>query len=188
MDDSDDTSNFHYQSFTTPAETSSTYAFCTCDYCLNFHPYKLEKGLSLIKRQESKSIQCRKSKSNSANKVKPDNDLTLLKNRSFSEVHDTGRSDTEIRLESSQEISVLKNQNLNSSFSFYELWQSEKFKANAFEKDNERLELLVKDLETKLEKETQQQIRISLEWRKTVMKLVDENTHLKQKIESYKTD
>jgi len=85
------------------------------------------------------------------------------------------------------EADVSINPKSNSSFGFYDLWQSEKFKANAFEKDNERLELRVRELEAKLEKETQQQVRISLEWRKTVMKLVDENTHLKQKMESHNT-
>ena len=61
----------------------------------------------------------------------------------------------------------------------YNLWKSEVFKAKAFEKQNEKLESRVKYLESKLEKETYQQIKISLEWRKTVTNLVDENTRLK---------
>jgi len=59
------------------------------------------------------------------------------------------------------------------------LWQGELFKAKALEKENEKLETRIKELELKLEKETQQQIRISLEWRKTVTNLVDENKRLK---------
>jgi len=111
--------------------------------------------------------------------------MILLKARSLSEVNCTGRSTTEAAL--ALEADISKTPKSNSSFGFYDLWQSEKFKANAFEKDNERLELRVRELEAKLEKETQQQVRISLEWRKTVMKLIDENTHLKHKIESLKT-
>ncbi len=172
MDDSNHTATFHYQSFSTP-ETGSSYAFCTCDYCLNYHPYKLRKGLSSIKLS-----QCRNSKSTAINKFKLDDGLISLKARSLSEVNCTG-------LASEADVSI--NPKSNSSFGFYDLWQSEKFKANAFEKDNERLELRVRELEAKLEKETQQQVRISLEWRKTVMKLVDENTHLKQKMESHNT-
>ena len=64
-------------------------------------------------------------------------------------------------------------------FYYYNLWQGEVFKARAFEKHNERLESRVKYLENKLERETLQQIRISLEWRKNVTQLVDENTKLK---------
>lgn len=67
---------------------------------------------------------------------------------------------------------------------YHDLWQSERFRTMAFEKDNERLESRVKYLENKLEKETQDQIKISLAWRKTVMKLVDENTQLKLQIVS----
>lgn len=62
---------------------------------------------------------------------------------------------------------------------YHNLWQSELFKSKAFEKQNEKLEQRVKCLENKLEKETLQQIKISLEWRKTVINLVDENTRLK---------
>jgi hypothetical protein len=179
MDDSNHTATFHYQSFSTP-ETGSSYAFCTCDYCLNYHPYKLRKGLSSIKLS-----QCRNSKSTAINKFKSDDGMILLKARSLSEVNCTGRSTTEAAL--ALEADISKTPKSNSSFGFYDLWQSEKFKANAFEKDNERLELRVRELEAKLEKETQQQVRISLEWRKTVMKLIDENTHLKHTIESLKT-
>lgn len=62
---------------------------------------------------------------------------------------------------------------------YYNLWQSELFRVRAFERQNEKLEQRVKCLENKLEKETQQQIKISLEWRKTVINLVDENTRIK---------
>jgi hypothetical protein len=67
---------------------------------------------------------------------------------------------------------------------YYNLWQSELFKTRAFEKENEKLEERVKYLETKLEKETAQQIKISLEWRKTVTDLVDENKRLKSLLSS----
>ena len=70
---------------------------------------------------------------------------------------------------------------------FYDLWQSEKFKAKAFEKDNDKLENRIKYLENKLEKEAQQQIKISLEWRKQVVNLIDENRKLKLIIESHKS-
>ena len=70
----------------------------------------------------------------------------------------------------------------NFCFYYYNLWKGEMFKARAFEKQNEKLESRVKYLENKLEKETYQQIRISLEWRKNVTKLVDENTRLKMAV------
>jgi hypothetical protein len=63
---------------------------------------------------------------------------------------------------------------------YYDLWKSELFKTNALEKENERLELKIKLMQNKLEKECLQQIKISLEWRKTVTSLVDENTRLKK--------
>jgi hypothetical protein len=62
---------------------------------------------------------------------------------------------------------------------YYNIWQGEYFKAKAFEKQNEKLENRVKYLESKLEKETLQQIKISLEWRKAVTNLVDENARLR---------
>ena len=72
--------------------------------------------------------------------------------------------------------------------SYYSLWQAELFKARAFEKQNEKLERRVKWLENKLDKETQQQIKISLEWRKTVINLADENKRLKLLVEAYEAN
>lgn len=72
-------------------------------------------------------------------------------------------------------------------FYYYNLWQGEYFKAKAFEKQNEKLENRVKYLENKLEKETLQQIKISLEWRKAVTNLVDENARLKILLKSSST-
>lgn len=63
---------------------------------------------------------------------------------------------------------------------YYNLWRGELFKSNALEKENERLESKIKQLQNKLDKECLQQIKISLEWRKTVTTLVDENTRLKK--------
>ena len=62
---------------------------------------------------------------------------------------------------------------------YFNLWQSEVFKAKALEKENDRLERQVRATHAKLEKETLQQINISLKWRKTVMNLIDENARLK---------
>jgi hypothetical protein len=75
----------------------------------------------------------------------------------------------------------LANSNRQHQFCFYyyNLWQSEMFKARAFERDNEKLERQVKILQAKLEKETAQQINISLKWRRTVTTLIEENTRLK---------
>jgi hypothetical protein len=53
------------------------------------------------------------------------------------------------------------------------------FKARAFERDNEKLERQVRLLQAKLERETAQQINISLKWRRTVVTLIEENTKLK---------
>lgn len=63
---------------------------------------------------------------------------------------------------------------------YYSAWQGEKFRASALERENERLEARVKCLEAKLEREILQQIKISFEWRKAVVSLVDENTRLKK--------
>ena len=65
----------------------------------------------------------------------------------------------------------------NHLFCYYylNLWQGEQFKARALERQNEKLETRIKELELKLDREKQQQIKISLEWRKTVTNLVDEN-------------
>ena len=67
-------------------------------------------------------------------------------------------------------------------YHYYTLWQSELYKAQALEKQNERLENKLKLSESKLDREIVQQIKISLEWRKMVVVLVDENTRLKQQL------
>ena len=81
-----------------------------------------------------------------------------------------------------------RNETQTTTSSYYSLWQGEMFKAKAFEKQNEKLERRVKWLENKLDKETQQQIRISLEWRKTVIRLADENKRLKLLVEAYEAN
>lgn len=68
----------------------------------------------------------------------------------------------------------------NLGLHYYNSWKSEKFKSSALEKENEKLEIRLKSLQSKLEKEILQQIKISLEWRQTVTNLVDENTRLKK--------
>lgn len=71
---------------------------------------------------------------------------------------------------------------------YLNMWRSEMFKSKALEKQNEKLESRVKYLEKKLDRETYSQIKISLEWRKTVTNLVDENTRLKSLLNSYKSN
>ena len=68
--------------------------------------------------------------------------------------------------------------------SYYNEWQSERFRSSALERDNERLEARLKETQMKLEREILQQIKISFEWRKTVISLVDENTRLKKLLSS----
>ena len=63
-------------------------------------------------------------------------------------------------------------------FYYYNKWQSESHKCKGLEKQNEKLANQINDLQTKLDHETQQQVKISLEWRKTVTHLVDENRRL----------
>jgi hypothetical protein len=63
-------------------------------------------------------------------------------------------------------------------FYYYNKWQSELYKCKGLEKQNEKLTNQINDLQTKLDHETQQQVKISLEWRKTVTHLVDENRRL----------
>ena len=153
----------HYQSFADSYKIESQQS-CDCDYCLNTND----------NTKESKQIADIKTKLNYCMRLlkgeKTFNKQILCKNS-------IDHSDL------SHENSLLENKE-NSGLNYFELWQSELFKAKAFEKDNERLEKRVKYFENKLEKETHQQIRISLEWRKTVMKLVDENKRLKLEMES----
>ena len=186
MDIVNDTATFHYQSFSPQIETSTSnlILLCGCDYCLNYHPYKLKKcGLNSVSKNEIIKMPSECKNLRSVNLKHDDEGLLIPRAKSMSELNKTER----IFSREGGASQVKNNNDLNkSSFEFYDLWQSEKFKANAFEKDNERLELRVKHLENKLEKETQQQIRISLEWRKTVMKLVDENMQLKLQVQSCK--
>ena len=71
-------------------------------------------------------------------------------------------------------------------YHYYTLWQSEMFKAKALERENEKLDNLLKLTQSKLDKEIVQQIKISLEWRKVVVELVDENTKLKHQLAKLK--
>jgi hypothetical protein len=60
-----------------------------------------------------------------------------------------------------------------------DLYRSELFKVRALERQIEKFDEKYKQLESKLEKEVLQQIRISFEWRKTCMNLIDENRRLR---------
>jgi hypothetical protein len=159
--------NFVYQSFSSSYNIDKLpQYYCTCDYCMNsylelsrscFTNYTTEK-CSIFQKKNEKPF---RKKSISLNSV---NDEVL-------------KTNYDIKLTKGKIPTDRKNHLF--CFYYFNLWQGELFKAKALEKENEKLETRIKELELKLEKETQQQIRISLEWRKTVTNLVDENKRLK---------
>lgn len=160
----------HYQSFADSYMIENEIN-CNCDYCLNTDNNTKESNqtINTVKTKLNNCIRLLK-----GGKISRKNSQILCKNA-------TENSSGQLQNSSKIEYSEDKE---NFGLNYFELWQSEMFKAKAFERDNERLEKRVKYLENKLEKETQQQIKISLEWRKTVMSLVDENMKLKLEMES----
>ena len=180
---SDDESPLSYQSFSASYQLESAFdSLCTCDYCLKLNPVlgdelkaKLSKCMKIFQRSPPKTspIVC-------PNSGLPYQRNDCLRAKSMEEI-DNRNSMQESSSKKQQSQSTTES---SSYFNLYDLWQGEKFKAKAFEKDNEKLEEQVRCLEYKLDKETHQQIRISLEWRKTVMNLVDENRKLRLQIQS----
>lgn len=124
---------------------------CNCDYCQS------------IKRQtiESKKIECGRETKKELNHIRSksyDSSLANTMNKKCSEEVELGAA----------------------VHHYYNSWQSEKFRTSALERENERLEARIKSMQVKLDREILQQIKISFEWRKTVINLVDENTRLKK--------
>jgi hypothetical protein len=161
---------FVYQSFSASYKLEkSVTTLCGCDYCLNnkFDTNKFEKQKKCLGFINAKNMSKNKNKNDQLKQTKSLENININQN------------------EYQAEKNIYKKE--NNYLNYYDLWQSELFKSKAFEKDNEKLEYQVKYLEKKLEKETQQQIKISLEWRKTVMNLVDENKRLRMLINSHKT-
>lgn len=147
--------------------------FCNCDYCSSTNSIK-----SPIKRLGSSTNQ---TKVNSKQKI------DLKRSRSLSNIDSVVFCSTP-KCKKNNSYSYgheLRDNTKNHKlcYYYYNLWQGETFKSKAFERRSEKLENQIKLLEEKLEKEILTQIRISLEWRNTVTKLVDENTKMKIMIE-----
>lgn len=168
--------SLYYQSFSASYKLeNSAPSLCSCDYCLNINP-ELEKQKNTKEEIHCKKLMCR----TLGSIVQTDVTVPVFAQIPEMELLDGDKKLIKKKLgdkENSKEALVLTD-------NFYDLWQSEKFRAKAFEKDNDKLETRIKYLEQKLEKETQQQIKISLEWRKTVVNLIHENKKLKLVIES----
>lgn len=175
MDNVEDNS-LYYQSFSASYKLENTApSLCSCDYCLNINP-ELDKLKNANEDMHCKKLICRTLSSVDQTDVT----VPVLPLIPEMELLDEDKKLIQKKLgnkENYKEALVLPD-------NFYDLWQSEKFRAKAFEKDNEKLEKRIKHLEQKLDKETQQQIKISLEWRKTVVNLIHENKKLKLVIES----
>jgi hypothetical protein len=149
---------------------NSSSTLCQCEYCRC-----VEEMFGIINNKRSNKNNEKKApfdhhlKSNKntiKQKSKSMNDIPFIKDTNDNNDNESKKDDFISNLHSSQ---------LNM---FYERWQSEKFKVIALEKDNEKLSSHLKYLQDKLDKEILQQIKISLEWRKTVVSLVDENKKL----------
>ncbi|CAF0709046.1 unnamed protein product [Brachionus calyciflorus] len=154
--------------------------FCNCDYCST----KYLNTKTPIKRISSTSS-THTNNSNSSHNIKIKKSYSLNNIDSVvlcSKNNNCRENDKQLIYNFNHELKD-RTKIHNLCYYYYNLWQSEFFKINAFEKHNERLENKIKYLESKLEKEIIQQIRISLEWRNTVTNLVDENTRLKKLIE-----
>ena len=158
MESAIEDNSLHYQSFSASYKLENSIStMCNCNYCLTVSPSDVSEPISLSQIPEMELM---------------DDDNKLIKNYETFQGSHRNKENTKKKM-------VVDN--------FYDLWQSEKFKAKAFEKDNDKLENRIKYLENKLEKEAQQQIKISLEWRKQVVNLIDENRKLKLIIESHKS-
>lgn len=125
---------------------------CNCDYCRSIKRHK----------RESRKISCGEEKKqlNPIRSKSYDSFLANTTNGKWSEELELGAA----------------------VHHYYNSWQSEKFRTSALERENERLEARIKSMQVKLDREILQQIKISFEWRKAVINLVDENTRLKKLI------
>ena len=158
-----------YQSFSTSYTIDkSTPYYCNCDYCTNSY-FELNKPKLFSNIPEYLVLNC----------VKQCNLFADSLNKNFIK-HKSKSLDSIDKLQRAK-LETKQTADKNHLFCYYylNLWQGEQFKARALERQNEKLETRIKELELKLDRETQQQIKISLEWRKTVTNLVDENKRLK---------
>jgi hypothetical protein len=172
------------------SNSSHTIYYCSCDYCTNIDLTK-SSNIDILNRIKnynklvSSAIQINHETKNSKSiePVKTQMSSPNVIDRKSVENLRTKSKSTSSLMRSKEEISS-KDQVACPQFCdhFFNMWKSEAFKSKALEKQNEKLENRVKYLEAKVEKETHQQIKISLEWRKTVTNLVDENVHLKQQL------
>lgn len=165
---------FVYQSFSSSYKIDKLpQYYCTCDYCVNSY---LELNGSCLANC-SMNVQCGLFK-------KKTKHFSRKKSVSLDSVNDEVAKNADNHTVKSSTNGKLSEKSAEAKshlfcFYYFNLWQGELFKAKALEKENEKLETRIKELELKLETETQQQIRISLEWRKTVTNLIDENKRLK---------
>ncbi len=164
-------------------EENNAKYYCNCDYCTSPISHLVSK-LTIENESTSKNERPKETAEKSSLSRKCSRSSLAFLKRSQSLNFISSSSESNQSSPATLEYNIgheLANSNKQHHFCFYyyNLWQSEMFKARAFERDNEKLERQVRLLQAKLERETAQQINISLKWRRTVVTLIEENTKLK---------
>jgi hypothetical protein len=150
------------------SDAKSSYS-CNCDYCIT--PGRSNNPQDTAQKSVAIKNTCSRSNLPTLKRSKSLNFITEVCSKQSA-------TTTPAEYNVGHELSNANKQH-HFCFYYYNLWQAELFKVRAYERDNEKLERIVRQLQAKLERETMHQINISLKWRKTVTGLVEENTRLK---------